>query len=362
MMKKMSNWQRKLAQLEQFFYMKMIKSKFILRKKIKLDLMKKQTNQIKKVEFEKAFEIIKKSEQIAIISHRNPDPDAIGSNLALREVLERMGKNVVSACVDKPPENSDFIIKNRVFEKKINLQQFDLIITVDCGSIEQTAYPQLAPDLPNFNPIINIDHHASNNLFGTINLHSKTISSTCEIIYQTLQIWKQEINPSIATALLFGIYFDTGSFMHTNTTAETLEIAEKLYQAGADKAQIVDSLFKNFNERKFKLWGEVLSSFKITEQNSIVSAVTIEDVQKYKCNGEELSGIIDYLSTGNQCNYAILVNETDQDIIKGSLRTQHEQFDMSKIAGKLGGGGHKKASGFSIPGKIQKQIVWKIQN
>jgi phosphoesterase RecJ-like protein len=323
--------------------------------------LSKQNYKFDLVQAQKAWIIINRAQNITIISHRSPDPDTVGSNLTLHEILSNIGKNVTSACIDPLPQNCQFISQNIAFEQKLDLARTDLIISVDCGSVSQLGFNVEYPELMKFKPFINIDHHSSNNDFGTINIVSAEMSSTSEIVYQLLQIWEQQLTPQIATNLLFGIYFDTGSFMHTNTTPACLEIAQTLLKKGADHQQIIKNLYKNFSESKFNLWGDILTNFKLTDNNIITTAITQEDIKKHQSCKDDLSGIIDYLATGKETNYTLLINEGENNLIKGSLRTQNEQHNMSEIAKQFGGGGHKKASGFSLPGKIKKQTIWKIE-
>ena len=357
------------------------------------------------------------AQNIVIISHRNPDADTIGSNLALREFLESAGKNVTSACVDSPPLDLNFLLnttddaKKIQFQKDFFLDQTDLIITVDCGSIAQTSFLEHQPEIlaraaaatntavstkpcatttatatnPRANsqntspkpiPIINIDHHPSNNNFGTINLVVPDAASTTIIIYNLFNAMNAlptaagalekiqahaPFTTTIATALLAGLYYDTGSFMHSNVTPQVYECAAELTALGADIKAIVKNMYKNRSIAQLKTWGKILDGIKVTNNNVVVSGITKKELDACNATTAETSGIIDYLSTVKDAEFATLLVEDDKGNIRGSFRTRKDIVNLSEMAGMFGGGGHKKASGFTMKGELGREVVWKIQ-
>ncbi|MCC7432446.1 DHH family phosphoesterase [Candidatus Peregrinibacteria bacterium] len=308
-----------------------------------------------------AWSVISSAQNIGIISHRQPDPDSIGSNLALNFALSSLGKTIQSICIDAPPHNTHFLPKVKDYQQILDLNRYDLLISVDCGSEGQVAFNKSHPGLFEKN-FINIDHHASNNHFGKINIVETTLSSTCEIVFYLLKYWRLSITREIATFLLFGLFYDTGSFMHSNVTPAVLEIASLLQSYGASHQLIINNLYKNFTESKYQIWGETLEKIKVTEQGIAVGVLSEQDFQKHRVSTEEVSGLIDYFSMCKESNLAALISQDKPGQIKGSLRTRKDTFNLSDMAGKMGGGGHKKASGFSFPGNIKKETIWKITN
>ena len=356
------------------------------------------------------------AQNIVIISHRNPDADTIGSNLALRELLETAGKTVTSVCVDGPPQDLQFLMPapptdrvktidhsahtptpSTIFQTSFNLDQTDLIITVDCGSIAQTSFLEHQPEIlaraattatstsPRANwentspkpiPIINIDHHPSNNNFGTINLVVPDAASTTIIIYNLFKAMNAlpttagalekiqahaPFTTTIATALLAGLYYDTGSFMHSNVTPQVYECAAELTALGADIKAIVKNMYKNRSIAQLKTWGKILDGIKVTNNNVVVSGITKKELDACNATTAETSGIIDYLSTVKDAEFATLLVEDDKGNIRGSFRTRKDIVNLSEMAGMFGGGGHKKASGFTMKGELGREVVWKIQ-
>lgn len=307
----------------------------------------------------KSWSALAQAERIGIISHRHPDPDTIGSNLALSTFLTGLGKRVHSFCVDQIPYTCHFLPESQNYLCQLDLAEYDLLISVDCGSPGQVAYDKIHPQLFQKN-FINIDHHASNDHFGTINIVQTNLSSTSEIIFNLFKLWQVKITGQMATYLLFGLYYDTGSFMHSNTTPAVLEMAETLLRCGANQQLIIDNLYHNFTEEKFHLWGKTLERIKITDKNSAVAVFGNEEMQEYQNPSENLSGVIDYISMTKESDFAVMISEEKTGQIKGSLRTRFDHINLSELAGQMGGGGHKKASGFGFPGKLSKEVSWKI--
>lgn len=300
--------------------------------------------------------------RIVIISHRNPDADSIGSNLALRQILEAMEKEVVSACVDDPPKELFFLPKAETFQKNFSIDETDLIVCVDAGSVAQTGFLERQPELlQTGKPVVNIDHHPSNNGYGTVNLIVNDAASTTLVIYNLFGTLGIPVTPAIATCLLCGLYYDTGSFMHSNTGEEVYRTASELMAAGADMATIVKNMYKNRSISQLKTWGRILDSMKVTPNNVVVSGITQKELDACCSSTAETSGIIDYLSTVKDAEFATLLVEDEKGNVRGSFRTRKNDINLSEMAGMFGGGGHKKASGFNLPGALRKETVWTIE-
>lgn len=305
---------------------------------------------------------IQQAQNIVIISHRNPDADSIGSNLALREILEQQGKRVISACIDPLPPGTDFLKNASSYVQDFDVYWPDIIICVDAGSESQVAFASKYPDL--FSGkffIINIDHHSSNPNYGTINLVFPDAASTTIVLYYLFQQWEISLTPSIATCLLYGLYYDTGSFMHSNTTSEVYAVASDLIQKGAKSDLIIKNLFRQYRFEQLKLWGRVFENAEFTDKNIVVTGVRQKDFTELKTTSGDLSGAINYLSMVKGNSFATLVSEDGKGNIRGSLRTKHNDIDLAEIAEMLGGGGHKKACGFTVPGHLEREVKWSIK-
>lgn len=313
-------------------------------------------------EYGQVRELLEKSERILIVSHRKPDADTLGCALALKFWLARsIGKEITLACVDKPSPVFSFLPGVNEFVSEFDLKNFDLVVIVDAGASYMTDF-HLKYD--NFFtsglPIVNIDHHASNDKFGTVNVVDSAAASATVILYRMFRHWEVQIDEIMATLLLAGIYNDTGGFMHSNTDGEVYEIAADLMEKGAQVAPISKSMFRNKSVSALKLWGKVLEKVCITSDNVVVSVVKDDDYDVSGADPEQLSGIIDYLTMVPNTKFAVLINEDRRGRVKGSFRTQKNDVDLSKIAATFGGGGHAKASGFMLPGKLKEETRYSI--
>jgi len=296
-------------------------------------------------------------QKVLIIGHRKPDGDALGSMCAMKEWIETLGKEVDLGCVDQPSSRYKFLPCMCAIKNEINPREYGLIIFVDCGAHYMSDFHKDHPEILAGNQtedglpkIVNIDHHASNDFFGHLNIVDIKAASTTAILYDIFRELSVEINSDMATCLLTGVYNDTGSFMHSNTSGEIFEMAGDLLAKGAAVSLITQSLFKTMSVKSLRSWGKALENASITDDNFVLSVVKESDLDG-KSDSEQLGGVIDYLNMVPDVKFAMLVKE-EGGRIKGSFRTKRDDVDLSKIASLYGGGGHPKASGFSIPGKL----------
>lgn len=312
--------------------------------------------------FKEISQAIKASQNVLIISHNRPDGDTTGSNLALRIYLEKEGKNVFSACADPLPENLKFLPESDKFVQEFLLEDFDTVIVVDAGARHLVRFFEIYPELGRTKkPIICFDHHFSNDKFGTLNAIDPEETSTTTLLYKFFKDQNIEIDENMATCLLNGIYTDTGSFMHANTKSYTLKIASELLKLGGKFKQIAENNFKKTPVKKLKLMGEVLRNVQYDEQEKkIIGGVTNQTFEKYDATSEDLSGVVDFITSIPEAKYTVLYTEDDKGGVKASLRTRHDDVNVAKIAEEFGGGGHSKAAGFKVQGRLQKQISWNV--
>ena len=299
--------------------------------------------------------------KVLLISHRKPDADTLGSAIALGIWLKNLGKEVTLACVDKPDPAFDFLPYIHDFVDSFELEKFDLVGLVDAGASYMTNFHLKYENLFKGEvPLLNIDHHASNDNFGSVNIVDVQAASTKVIIYKLFRELGVEINNEMATCLLAGIYGDTGGFMHSNTDKLVYEIAADLMMKGANVAAITKALFRSKPLETLRIWGRVLEKTTISEDNVVMSIIKDEDYGQVGASPENLSGVIDYLNMVPNSRFAVLINEDRCGNVKGSFRTRESDLDLSRIAAVFGGGGHPKASGFLLPGKIEEEMSYKI--
>jgi len=312
--------------------------------------------------FNQAKQLMLNANRICIISHRGPDGDAVGSNLALRRILEKMGKEVVSACVDPIQPDSIYLDKADTFVNDFDYEYFDLLISVDCATWRLVNFPATKPELSSGRkPFINIDHHESNEMFGTLNIVDGEACATCCVLSTFFNFCEWDFDSITATCLLHGIYFDTGSLMHSNTTADVYLLCGELMAKGANLRKIAKHLFQTTEINKMRLWGRILERAYINEEGVTVSAVNTEDYLACNASSKDTGGAIDYLNAVPNSKYCVLLSEDrEKGIVKGSMRTQRNDVNLSNVASQWGGGGHPKASGFGIDGVLKPLMKWQI--
>lgn len=315
-------------------------------------------------DFQKVIDLLSTAKKVLLVSHQRPDGDTLGATVALAIALHSRGVTVVPACIDAMPSRmtfiSDLLPSGVKFVREFNKSEFECMVVQDAGASHMTGFHNVYPNfLDHSIPFINIDHHASNDNFGSINVVDAKASSATMITYKVIKALGVPFNKEIALALMAGIYNDTGGMQHSNTTQETFEIAADLAQYGVKVEDIARPLFKTSSMSQLRLWGYILEKARMNDEQILSAVVTHEDLMKLEANAGDTGGIIDLLNTVPQSKFALLLAE-DKGVVKGSLRTQRDEVNVSDLAAPFGGGGHKKASGFRVNGRLGKEIRWKI--
>lgn len=311
-----------------------------------------------------ALERITKAERVFCICHRGPDGDALGALVAMALCLEQEFplKTVSLHCVDPAPDTFSFLpaVQRIAPLSPAHLSSGDLVVFLDCAEPKLTEVQQSHPEVFDGSiPTVMIDHHPDNPLFGTVNILLSEASSTCQILVMLFDAWKWQISPAVATALLLGVYTDTGGLLHSNTTVDVYRTVARLLRAGARRQQIVLAVFRRAKLSTLKLWGRVLEKISITQEGGAVSAVTEGDFRATGSDHSELTGAIDYVNAIPGMRFSMILSERGGKV-KGSLRTLREDVDVAAMAGALQGGGHRKAAGFAMTGKLQPEVRWKV--
>jgi phosphoesterase RecJ-like protein len=298
--------------------------------------------------WQKAIELINKNKKFLILSHKNPDGDSIGSEIALALVLMKMDKKVYIYNPDPPPVRySKFPKASLIQTKKKNFTE-DVTVIVDCAEMGRIG--ELKDDIDFSKPLINIDHHIGNTKFGTVNIIKPDYSSTAEIIYKLI---KNEIpiDKEIATYLYIGILTDTGAFRYPNTTSHSLRVASELVAYGVIASQVSEFIWFTDPEARIKLLGDVLRTMNLYDKISIM-CVTKEMLEKHRAKEEDTEEFIDYGLSINGIETAAIIKEREDGILKVSLRSKNN-VPVREVAAKYGGGGHRTASGFTVKKEIE---------
>jgi bifunctional oligoribonuclease and PAP phosphatase NrnA len=304
---------------------------------------------------------IKNSDSILIFAHSRPDGDTIGSSFALGEYAKILGKNSDIACFHPLPDNLKNIIQGDIeFPDHIDFAKYKLIIAAD--SVER-GFDKVRDKIKENQIIALLDHHPDIATGGDINIIDSGFSSVCEIVYGFFIFNKITITRTMATYLMLGILGDTGMFQHSNTTPYALEIASHLMKLGAPLSKIVQTSFANKNICTLKLWGKAFEKARIEPKNGMIFTVlTKKDIMECNASVEDVSQVSGILNTVPGTKFAMVLSEREDGIISGGLRSEeYKGVDVSRIAARFGGGGHKLASGFEIKGKIMEtEEGWKI--
>jgi phosphoesterase RecJ-like protein len=313
-------------------------------------------------EFQKAKELVEKSSCVLLTMHERMDGDDGGSVLALAQALEKMGKKVTCVIKGGVPQALAFLPGSQNIEDNLIGEIFDLLIMCGCANRERCGIQKII-DLKL--PILNIDHHPDNSLFGQVNVVDAKKSSVAELVYDLFKFCRWPINKDIATALLTGIITDTGSFMHSNTNVSTLKAAAELMRKGAQVTNIVRHAYKSKTPQTLKAWGKAMeNSYYDANHKILYSVITEQDIKELgDLPPATFEGFVETLNTVPEAKFVLFLRQ-DGNVIKGSLRSDSfKNVDVAKIAQLYGGGGHRLAAGFSVIGKLEKDNSgkWRVR-
>lgn len=305
-----------------------------------------------------AYQILGR-DNFTLVGHAIPDGDCVGSLLGLFMGLKILGKNVQMFLQDKVPPIYHYL--SCVEQIRSSLQSPDAasnIIYLDCSDEERVG-EELQKILQGDFCKINIDHHQTNDFFANYNYVDPQAAATAEIIFELLIQMEVEISPDIADALYAGIIMDTGRFMNSNTTSHSMKVAAALLGKGADIDMARINLFEAKSLKEIFLIRQALQSINISEDGKIAwMALAYDDVKAIGAVDLHPEGIINYARMINGVEVAVLFRETRPGTIKIGFRSK-SQVDVSLLAEKIGGGGHKAAAGASLEGRLDeiKDIV-----
>lgn len=312
--------------------------------------------------FDEVISIINGNRDICIVSHINPDGDNIGSILALGLALRKMNKNIHIIKTDDIP--ADYLFLPGVDSiREYDEKSIDLLIVLDCSDIDRLGKNKSL--IEKSATVINIDHHVSNTNFGDYNIVDNKAAATGEIIYQLLCSLGVDLDMDIATCLYTAISTDTGSFMYSNVSAKTHEIAASLLNTGIDTGKININLYQSRSVERTNLFINSLSTISYYNNNKVASIKVTQDLlKKFNAKMEDTEGIISFLRDIKGIEVACLLKEYKENEIKLSLRSK-EHVNVSEICAAFNGGGHIRAAGCTIHENIEEAerlIVEKIIN
>jgi len=313
----------------------------------------------------RAYQQILAADNILIVSHLHPDIDALSSVGIMIELVEGLNKNYLAYAQDKDDNIFDFLPHAERVHSKLPLgfsfNDYDLVLILDCGAINRTG---LAEALHNRNKskiqVIEFDHHPPVDHFADLEIRLPHLASTTEVLYHFLKINNIAINKNLSNLLLSGILADTGNFLYPSTSEDTINIASEMLQSGAQLPKIFQNTLQNKNLTSMRLWGLALKNLKVNSKyNLAVSVLTQEEINEAtqavgldEASNDIFGDIVGFLSNLGGVKGVILFREESDGKIKASLRTSDPAIDISRLAAIFSGGGHAKASGLVVKGKI----------
>ncbi len=296
---------------------------------------------------------------VAIGGHIRPDGDCVGSCLGVYNYISTYFPEVsVDVYLEPIPHIFDFMANSAAIKNPgISYEGYDLFIVLDCGSADRLG--NSAKAFEGAKRTLCIDHHVSNSAFADANLIVPDASSTCELVFGTLP--EERITKEIAECLYTGIVTDTGVFQYSCTSSATMAIAGKLMDMGIDYSSIVDRVFYEKTYAQNRVMGYALVNSRLYEQQQCIAAViTKAEMDEFGVQPKHLDGIVSQLRVTKDVEVAIFLYELHDGTFKASTRCKGDLVDLSIIAQTYGGGGHKKASGFTVPGEDPWGEVEKI--
>jgi phosphoesterase RecJ-like protein len=300
---------------------------------------------------QQVLEALREGESYVLTTHEHPDGDALGSLAAMQQVLCALGKDAVSFLAAEefplPYEYRFLELPQLVTEVPDDVAE-RTVVFLDCGNIDRNP----ARELQDGHRILNIDHHHDNTRFGTIDHVVPDASCTAEVIWDLMRGLRVELTQPIAEALYVGLVTDTGRFMYENTGSAAHLMAAELIGAGIDVHAIYRQLYEGVPEGKLELLARGLSAVERFDGGLLtISHLTREDYAESGADESYSEGVVDHLRAVQGTAVAGLVRDLLSDTAsarrKVSLRATDDRVDVSRIARAQGGGGHRRAAGFS---------------
>ncbi|MFN8590464.1 MAG: bifunctional oligoribonuclease/PAP phosphatase NrnA [Thermomicrobiales bacterium] len=306
---------------------------------------------------------LRDAKTVLMPTHQNVDADGLSSPLAMRMALAAYGVDAYPVITDGDfPSNLRFLpdVESVLVYGKDDLPEYDVLCLIDCA--DRRRLGNFAKDDPSRLdgrvPIINIDHHITNDRFGAVNIVEPEASSSAEIVAEILKLWNTEVTPEIARALLAGIYGDTLGLRTPSTTPHTIRAVADLVERGAELEPVVDQLFRLKPRSTICLWEHALHNIRWAGP-IIWTEMTRDGFSQCGAEMVEAEGIVNFLAGTQGSRVAvILYQDEDRNGWRVSLRGLEKNIDVAAIAAHFGGGGHPRAAGAHISGGTAEKLAF----
>lgn len=295
--------------------------------------------------FEEVSQIIRDSDRFLIVTHMNPDGDAIGSSLGLHLSLGEMGKESFLALESRPPDLFSFLPGIDRIIVGADLLEINPSIILSLDAADQS---RIAPSIDGLRPhtkLVNIDHHPTNPLFGDVNLVSSAANSTSSLIFQIIRATGHTPSRDACMAFFCGLVTDTGCFRFEGVNAETFRLAAAMCESGIDSYQITQYLFEEHPVQRLALEKQMLNRLQLLQDGRIaLSVLYLADFQESGASLADGENLVNKLRETRGVEVGILMTKVSDTLIRVSLRSKG-RVDVSLVAAQFGGGGHRRAAG-----------------
>ena len=306
-------------------------------------------------------ELIEKKDRFAITSHIRPDGDGLGSSLGLCWLLQALNKEVEVIMRDPAPHAYQLLPGAGAIRVVPNVDRtYDAVFVIEYSDIDRPGLASLDQQF-----VVNIDHHSTTELFGTINWIDSTAAACGEMIYNLCKATGVRVTKEIAECVYTALLTDTGSFHYSNTTERTFKIASELVRTGVKPAKTAEAIFGSYQWPKIELLGHVLATARRDETGQVAWMwQTIAMQEQSKASEEDADGFVNYPLAVGEVEATALFKETSPGVYRTSLRSKGD-VNVAKIAEQFGGGGHRNAAGCTLKGncaEIEHQMVPLLQD
>ena len=306
-------------------------------------------------------ELIEKKDRFAITSHVRPDGDGLGSSLGLFWLLKSLNKDVEVIMRDPAPHSYRQLPGAGTIRVAPRIgEHFDAVFIIECSDLDRPGLEDLDQQFA-----VNIDHHSTTELFGSINWIDSTAAACGEMVYNLCKATGVRVTKEIAECVYTALLTDTGSFHYSNTTERTFKIASELVRTGVRPAKTAEALFGSYQWPKIELLSKVLSTAKRDDTGHVAWMwQTLAMQEQTHAAEEDADGFVNYPLAVGEVEATALFKETAPGVYRTSLRSKGD-VNVAKIAEQFGGGGHRNAAGCTLKGtssELEQRVVPLLQD
>lgn len=314
------------------------------------------------VQLRAAADFIRENDDFLVVSHMQPDGDAAGSTFGVAWMLHAMNKRFTLINEGRMPEKFMFMSGSFGiidYEKDRPNRKFGKVISVDCADFERIGKVKdcFEPDAL----LLNIDHHATNDLFGAVNVVRAEAAATVEVLYDLAAELGVSVGTEWNVCIYAGLLTDTGGFRYSNTSPKVLQIAADLLNRGVQGHELAERLLETMTYGQVSLLKKSLNTLSFAYEKRIAwLSVTLEDLRSSEADSEDMDGLVNYARNVEGVEIGMLFKEKQPGVVKVSFRSGG-QANVAELAQRFGGGGHVRAAGCTIHGTLEDAIERVVQ-